>query len=688
MTEIKISPKNDHFIFYNKDFLLGKSIESSDKFDVLHFARFDIEEAVIPPQVTRIKEWSFDHHDKLKTVRFSTNSELKCIDNFAFNYSSIECLSLPTSVEQIGDLCFSNARNLRKVEISPENKFFNLFDDKCVVKESRRGSGAFDVIVFAVRDIESISIPPRIKVITDCAFQHCERLVTVNFESNSSLESIKQEAFSHISGPERLVLSPSLKETDYSSFSFIKNMQSIEFLGKSVKIGTSCFCSCKNLSTVTFPNSEEITFGYYAMTGAPKDMKIHVRRSAKLSGGGLDGCENRIIYIDEDSVTAEETIEKVTTASESGARACSDVNKNSIEKENMNLKKFASYLISRLSKYEEVISYDDFCSNKEELFSEEEQEQKESPISHAFVGPDDEEFHEVKKKIGEGGTSEVFKVSDKRTGEVMCKKVIKEITDDRAFKTLQNAIKEIDVSGSVRHPCICDFLGYNTQERLPVFGEENEKTTVALFFELLPYSVKEVASKNLLSNTLKVRIAVEVAFGMSHLHSRRMMHRDLKLENIMMNSVFDSKIIDFGLVHASEMSATGSSLTKGIGTLAYMSPEMVNEEEYDNKTDVYSYGVVLFALFTGSLPKLSMRDRLTNVSMEYPMASWNISEYCISLIKRCTSFKAAERPTFDEIINDMFSNNFQLASEVDVNVIKHRFRELNRIRSHQNKDIK
>ena len=101
-----------------------------------------------------------------------------------------------------------------------------------------------------------------------------------------------------------------------------------------------------------------------------------------------------------------------------------------------------------------------------------------------------------------------------------------------------------------------------------------------LFYELLPYSAKEVASKNLLSSTLKVGIAVEVAFGMSHFHSR-----------CMMNSVFDSKIIDFGFVHVSEMTVTGSSLTKGIKTLAYMSPGMVNEEEYENKMDVYSYCV-------------------------------------------------------------------------------------------------
>lgn len=228
-----------------------------------------------------------------------------------------------------------------------------------------------------------------------------------------------------------------------------------------------------------------------------------------------------------------------------------------------------------------------------------------SVCEYTFVEPDDEEFHEIVSKIGEGANSEVFKVVDKPTGEIMYKKIIKETIDDSTFKTLKYALKEIDISRSVSHPYVCQFLGYNMHQPIPGFlnkedeNETTQKTTVALFKELLPYNVKDVSKKGL-NNTLKVRIAIETAFGMSHIHSLGMIHRDLKLENIMLNSIFDSKIIDFGLVHAEDFSETGSSLTRGIGTLAYMSPEMLNEETYDNKTDVYSYGIVLFSLFTGA----------------------------------------------------------------------------------------
>ena len=195
--------------------------------------------------------------------------------------------------------------------------------------------------------------------------------------------------------------------------------------------------------------------------------------------------------------------------------------------------------------------------------------------------------------------------------------------------------------------------------------EPESKTTIALFFEYLQYSLKGIIENKMISNTLKVRIAVEVAFGMQFIHSLGMIHRDLKLENIMMDGAFNAKIIDFGLAYFSDLSSSRKSLTKGIATFAYMSPEMLNEEENNNKTDVYSYGIILFALFTGKLPKQSLKERLDKVLIKFPTPSSKISKYCISLIKRCTSFSPNERPSFDEIINDMGKKSFDMASNVD-----------------------
>ncbi|KAK8839270.1 hypothetical protein M9Y10_032202 [Tritrichomonas musculus] len=741
LTEIEISPNNPFFIYYDNKYLLGKSVESSDKFDILYYAHFDIDEALIPPQVTIIKSHSFSDHKMLKCVTFPNNSQIKRIEGFAFCCSGIKKLELPASLERFDDYCFISVSELTEIKVSPKNKFFKVLDEKCLLMMSQPGSGVFDVLFFGMRDIESFIIPSYIKTINEFAFDNCKKLKSITFETGSLLEKIGNYGFEFIQGQEKMIIPPFVKEIGTKSFSEIKEVKSFEFLSKSIIIGNSSFSYSKNLTSVSFPNADHITFDYLSMSSIPDEMKIFVKRESQLDGSGLEDCMNKISYIEEkvkiskeipndtdndepkDSIdntqeksTDDEPKEEVDNALEKSAddeskeedndaqeKAADDKSKeenhkslntlkasdnnefdHSInnENENNNLKKFVSYLITHLSKYEKVISYDEFVNNTVKGTNKEEVNYE----HHSFVGADDEEFHRVVGKIGEGATSEVYKVIDERTGEVICKKVVKDCGDENAFKTLKNSLKELEVGMNVHHPCICEALGYNTNEILPgtVQEDQEEKTTIALFFELLPFSIESVIKKGLMSNTLKVRIAVEVAFGMSYLHSLGMMHRDLKLGNIMMNGVFNSKIIDFGLVHISNPSMSGNSMTKGIGTLAYMSPEMVNEEDYDNKTDVYSYGVVLFKLFAERLPKQSMRDRLNNVPMEYPNESGKISKYCINLIKRCTKFEPEQRPTFDEIIDDMLSNNFALASEVDVKVISQRFKELDNFRELNN----
>ena len=145
----------------------------------------------------------------------------------------------------------------------------------------------------------------------------------------------------------------------------------------------------------------------------------------------------------------------------------------------------------------------------------------------------------------------------------------------------------------------------------------------------------------------------------------------------LLNSIFEAKIIDFDLVHVDENDNYQKTLTTGIGTLAYMSPEMQNEEEYDYKTDVYSYGIVLYVLFTGNLPKQSMKDKLNNKPIQFPPPSRSLSSYCIELIKKCLSYEPSKRPSFEDILENMKSNLFEFASEIDTDAVMRRFRELN-----------
>ena len=273
-----------------------------------------------------------------------------------------------------------------------------------------------------------------------------------------------------------------------------------------------------------------------------------------------------------------------------------------------------------------------------------------------------------------------------------------------SFKDLQNTLKEFEVLRKLNHPCICECLGMNPQEKVATNNDKSESksedefifeedevekekvsitkeiTTVALFLEYHPFNLKQTVNESFMTNTLKAKIVVEIAFGMSHIHKNGMIHRDLKPENVMLNLVFEAKLIDFGLTHVDEMKEKNESLTKGIGTMAYMSPEMINEENYNNKTDVYSFGVLLFYLFTKHLPKQTMKDKLTNIQFRFPKPSSSMSAFCIQMIKKCVEFRASDRPSFDEIIDGLNRNSFALADEIDVELVAKRYRELNYFR--------
>ncbi|KAK8836826.1 hypothetical protein M9Y10_037350 [Tritrichomonas musculus] len=79
-----------------------------------------------------------------------------------------------------------------------------------------------------------------------------------------------------------------------------------------------------------------------------------------------------------------------------------------------------------------------------------------------------------------------------------------------------------------------------------------------------------------------------------------------------------------------------------------MSPEMLNNEKYDNKTDVYSYGIVVFVLLTGRLPKPNMTDKMTKKPIKFQRHSSSITSEGIELINKCT--KPKDRPSFSKIM--------------------------------------
>ena len=145
------------------------------------------------------------------------------------------------------------------------------------------------------------------------------------------------------------------------------------------------------------------------------------------------------------------------------------------------------------------------------------------------------------------------------------------------------------------------------------------------------------------------------ASNLKSVHSAGVIHRDLKLENILLDEDNHAKVSDFGLSGFIEQESGGWSRTQMVGTASYMAPELVQgRKDYDEKVDVYAFGVVVFMIVTkGERPGISAFDVGNGKKAAIPMS---VSRFSRNLIEKCWSFKASDRPSFSEI-NDLLRGN-------------------------------
>ncbi|KAK8845126.1 hypothetical protein M9Y10_021307 [Tritrichomonas musculus] len=243
LTSIKIVKSDvENIKYFDDKFIVGKSDQKSDIFDVLLLACRDVKYVVIPAFIKRISAYAFqfcedvkkvifqekselksigfsafsqtniesiqipDHvtnissfalHfcEQLKTFSCSEKSELKFIGDLAFAYSSIQSLTIPSSV-QFDDKCFYKTNGLTQIKIiqnGTEN--FKYIDDKFIVGKNNPKSDIFDVLLFVRHDVEEVTVPLQIRRIASFAFGDCFNLKKIDFLNESQLELIENDAF-------------------------------------------------------------------------------------------------------------------------------------------------------------------------------------------------------------------------------------------------------------------------------------------------------------------------------------------------------------------------------------------------------------------------------------------------------------------------------------------------------------
>lgn len=200
----------------------------------------------------------------------------------------------------------------------------------------------------------------------------------------------------------------------------------------------------------------------------------------------------------------------------------------------------------------------------------------------------------VVRKLGEGATSEVFLCQDPfRNREVAVKRIFPEALRDPARGRLFRKLffTEAALAGKLQHPHIAQIYDAG-------IGDDSGY----IVMEYVPGGTMErfCAQEDLLPVGQVLEIAFKCARALAFAHARGVTHRDIKPGNILYASVpTDVRIGDFGL--AMHIGSETTQVT-GVGSPAYMSPEQIRDEIVDHRTDLYSLGVVMYQLLSGTLP--------------------------------------------------------------------------------------
>lgn len=200
--------------------------------------------------------------------------------------------------------------------------------------------------------------------------------------------------------------------------------------------------------------------------------------------------------------------------------------------------------------------------------------------------------YELIEKIGDGGMAVVYKSRDKLLNRFVAIKILKpEYTKD--IKFIESFRRESQSAASMSHPHIVNIYD--------VGREGNINYIVMELIEGKPLS-SLIKEKGALNPREAVIIARQIASALSHAHKNHIIHRDVKPHNILMTTEGVAKIADFGIAKAVNEETIVNNGGMVMGSVHYFSPEQARGGYVDEKSDIYSLGIVLFEMLTGQVP--------------------------------------------------------------------------------------
>ena len=256
--------------------------------------------------------------------------------------------------------------------------------------------------------------------------------------------------------------------------------------------------------------------------------------------------------------------------------------------------------------------------------------------------------YELEEYLG-GGMADVWRARDTLIGRTVAVKILKGAYASDEQSRLR-FLREAQVAGSLVHDNVI---------RIYDFGQDEANR---------PFMVMEFLKGEDLSQTIaagragnlanKLRICVELASALGYIHQHRSVHRDIKPANIFVTETGSVKLMDFGIARPENMNLTEAGVA--IGTPSYMAPEQIRAEKVTEQTDIFSFGVLAYELFTGAkaFPADSY-ERVFYAILNEPLSAEQLQNAgappdLIDLILRCTAKSSTLRPaSFAAILTEL-----------------------------------